>query len=267
MVETPQRPGTVVSQPGLPSKTASPAPQVKFPNITDDLDKLAELFGEYDSDAEAIETNAGNRVLLALQIQFCHTYDEEAHTDQMGNEPNESTAGNVVLPAVQTHISHTYDEEAHTAQQGNEPGCSETRPQGGSRRLLKKRDTGASEITVAATEIEPCTSDDDSIASVPHIRGAWEIPDSETDEEDEPRWNPDYKPPVAPDTPVGTPHVHSSRLPPPSHIEHADPAAVPDRSSIQVSEEHVSFTRKKKRQQHNLPSRGRQVSRDFFRGG
>lgn len=70
MVETPQRPGTVDSQPGIPSKTASPAPQVKFPNITDDSDKLAELFGEYDSDAEAIETNAGNRVLPALQIQF-----------------------------------------------------------------------------------------------------------------------------------------------------------------------------------------------------
>ena len=60
MVETPQRPGTVDSQPGIPSKTASPAPQVNFPNIIDNEDKLAELFGEYDSEAEANEADAGS---------------------------------------------------------------------------------------------------------------------------------------------------------------------------------------------------------------
>jgi len=110
MDEPPQRSGPVDSQPGVTCKTASPAIQINFPNIIDNEDKLAELFGEYDSEAEVMASDAGNSVLPASQTHFSHTCDEQAQ------EPD---AGNSVLPAPQTLFFHTCDEEAQEPDAGS----------------------------------------------------------------------------------------------------------------------------------------------------
>ena len=54
------------------------------------------------------------------------------------------------------------------------------------------------------------------------------------------------------------------QVPPPTHIDHTDPEKVPDRSSIQFSEEHVNFTIKKEAAATHFPFEGAAGQQRFF---